>query len=318
MTSHTASLRLVLLALLALSVASCGGDDVPPVDTDSGAPDAAPQDAAPSDAARPDAALDDAGARDAGDVDAFGCPDSDGDGHADAACGGDDCDDTDVSRYPGATEVCNGGVDDDCNGLADIADGVCVPCPTGYTGIDGSCTDVDECVVGGFCGLGSTACINVPGSFVCTCGVGYFASTPAGSLCENVDECAAAMNPCGVGTCTDNAGSYACSCPAGYRLAGAPVLTCVDIDECAENTDQCTDAAPTPVCVNSGGSYACVCPTGYEGSGRVGVGCTNVDECARGTADCDPLAACADTVGSFTCTCPAGYLGTAHGAGGCV
>jgi len=33
-----------------------------------------------------------------------------------------DCDDSDVAVNPGATEVCNGGVDDDCNGLADEAD----------------------------------------------------------------------------------------------------------------------------------------------------------------------------------------------------
>jgi len=33
-----------------------------------------------------------------------------------------DCDDGDIDVNPGATEVCNGGVDDDCNGLADEAD----------------------------------------------------------------------------------------------------------------------------------------------------------------------------------------------------
>lgn len=44
------------------------------------------------------------------------CPDADGDGHESAACGGDDCDDHDASRYPGATEVCSyDGHDEDCN-----------------------------------------------------------------------------------------------------------------------------------------------------------------------------------------------------------
>lgn len=44
------------------------------------------------------------------------CPDRDGDGYADVACGGNDCDDSDARRYPGATEVCDpAGVDEDCD-----------------------------------------------------------------------------------------------------------------------------------------------------------------------------------------------------------
>ncbi len=50
-------------------------------------------------------------------------PDADSDGHADAACVdatgrplGDDCDDSDATRHPGAEEVCDSdGVDEDCD-----------------------------------------------------------------------------------------------------------------------------------------------------------------------------------------------------------
>jgi hypothetical protein len=42
------------------------------------------------------------------------CEDLDGDGYESTACGGDDCDDTDATRYPGATEICDGN-DEDCN-----------------------------------------------------------------------------------------------------------------------------------------------------------------------------------------------------------
>ncbi len=44
--------------------------------------------------------------------------DSDGDGYDAIADGGTDCDDTDASVHPGAVEVCDNGVDDDCDGTA--------------------------------------------------------------------------------------------------------------------------------------------------------------------------------------------------------
>ncbi len=44
------------------------------------------------------------------------CVDADSDGHQDAACGGDDCDDSNADIHPGATEVCGDGIDQDCNG----------------------------------------------------------------------------------------------------------------------------------------------------------------------------------------------------------
>lgn len=43
-------------------------------------------------------------------------PDFDGDGSAAVACGGNDCDDNDRTRYPGAAEVCDrDGKDEDCD-----------------------------------------------------------------------------------------------------------------------------------------------------------------------------------------------------------
>ena len=62
------------------------------------------------------------------------CLDSDGDGYANDACGGTDCDDADAAIHPGATEVCNG-VDDNCNVLVD-EDYVSLPTTCGI----GACT----------------------------------------------------------------------------------------------------------------------------------------------------------------------------------
>jgi hypothetical protein len=254
-------------------------------------------------------------------------PDMDGDGFVPIACCngvgncGTDCDDSHASVNPSVIEVCNGGIDDDCNGLADIADGVCVPCGTGYTGFDGECTNIDECATNP-CGTTSTSCLDTVGSYTCTCVAGYAAGgIGGGGTCADIDECA--LGACGGGAsgCVNAVGSYACSCNAGYT-APATGGTCTDVNECALGTDACTDAPVPAGCSNTTGSYVCTCPTGYGGTGRGVGGCVDVNECTAGTHDCDtsPLAICANTVGSFTCACPSGWSNPSagHGASGCA
>ena len=69
------------------------------------------------------------GLADCDDADCQAQVDADADGHLGGLCGSD-CDDSDPTVHPGATEVCDNGKDDDCSGLADCEDGACVETAT--------------------------------------------------------------------------------------------------------------------------------------------------------------------------------------------
>jgi len=125
--------------------------------------------------------------------------------------------------------------------------------------VTGVCPDVDECLEGtDDCDVNAT-CANTPGSFTCTCNVGYSGD---GATCTEIDECVAGTDNCSAdASCTNSPGSFSCLCNVGFTGDG---VSCTDIDECAAATDNC-DANAT--CSNTPGSFSCVCNPGYGGDG---------------------------------------------------
>ncbi|XP_066540517.1 latent-transforming growth factor beta-binding protein 4 isoform X2 [Hoplias malabaricus] len=168
----------------------------------------------------------------------------------------------------------------------------CVSCSSGFTLINGRCSDIDECVqVPAPCTNG--LCENTQGSFKCVCRVGFRLQA---NTCTDVNEC---ENPrlCPGQECLNTPGSYRCeSCRSGYTFRNGQ---CSDVDEC-ENELQC----PGQKCVNLPGSFNCVpCNPGFE---IVNGQCTDMDECSQTPAPCSN-GHCENTHGSFKCVCRRGF-----------
>ncbi|XP_066997488.2 fibrillin-1 isoform X2 [Anabrus simplex] len=133
-------------------------------------------------------------------------------------------------------------------------------CKDGFRQEGNSCPDIDECSESK--GLCHHKCINVWGSYRCSCNPGYTLQADNRS-CHDIDECEEFKDRklC-IGICVNEPGSYTCRCPNGYRL-GSDGRTCQDINECMTGTPcQGRDE----VCVNTLGGYRCVainCPARF-------------------------------------------------------
>lgn len=184
-------------------------------------------------------------------------------------------------------------------------------CPSGYIFQNGTCEDVDECVLSP-CGSNATGCNNIGGSYECACATGY-AAPAAGGSCADIDECVVSA-PCGSNSssCSNRDGTYSCACSAGYS-APSQGGTCANINECAETPDICGVGS----CEDDEGSYSCSCPEGYSAPVTAGT-CENVDECTETPGVCGSNASrCSDSEGSYVCECESGYEAPASG-GSCI
>ncbi|XP_039370875.1 adhesion G protein-coupled receptor E1-like isoform X5 [Mauremys reevesii] len=183
---------------------------------------------------------------------------------------------------------------------------------------ENSCQDINECLgpSPADCGLNAN-CIDVPGSYYCTCSDGYeFSSGKAKfrdvreNTCRDIDECQGHAN------CINVPGNYLCKCIDGYgkaKFTHASENSCQDIDECLGPSP--ADCGPHAICTNVPGNYSCSCIDGYKlSSGKANFthasenSCRDIDECqGPSPADCGPHANCANVPGSYYCTCIAGY-----------
>uniref|UniRef100_A0AAY5L311 Hemicentin 2 n=1 Tax=Esox lucius TaxID=8010 RepID=A0AAY5L311_ESOLU len=95
-------------------------------------------------------------------------------------------------------------------------------CPIGYTNRDGTCVDVDECLLRNPC---QHECRNTIGSFQCLCPQGYQLLSN-GRSCKDIDECAVQNIQCGHNQmCFNTRGGYQCldtPCPTSYHRGGSP------------------------------------------------------------------------------------------------
>ncbi|XP_039370633.1 adhesion G protein-coupled receptor E1-like [Mauremys reevesii] len=192
--------------------------------------------------------------------------------------------------------------------------GLCIAlCLWGTVAQNHGVQDINECLGPSPPDCGPNAhCMNVPGSYYCTCSDGYEPSSGKAKFRDfcRVFECQ------GHASCINVPRNYFCKCIDGYgkdKFMHARENSCRDIDECQGPSP--ADCGPHANCTNVPGSYYCTCIDGYKpSSGKAKFthasekSCQDIDEC-RGPslADCGPHANCTNVPGSYYCTCIDGY-----------
>ncbi len=195
-----------------------------------------------------------------------------------------DCDDTNPLVNPGRYEVCNDGLDDDCNGLRDSNDPACQTCKQGRSCTDGwSCSVGSETCDGGCCASCPAVADPVCGKDEC-----LFPGAPGLDGCQTAQVCRTCASSCGNEwnpVCGTDYATYQNGCLA--LAAGVQVL---HEGYCwwAEGVQCSGPAGSTTVCGPSGNFYCRdTCPTcdGLRPMRCTGLGnCLSDLDCPAGLA----------------------------------
>ncbi|MFO0651505.1 MAG: putative metal-binding motif-containing protein [Polyangiales bacterium] len=238
--------------------------------------------------------------------------DDDNDGHVASTCGGDDCDDGNRARHPGATDTCGNGIDEDCDGsdrgccmsaqpcatacgsmgtqtcTAAGAPDRCVPPAESCNGRDDDC---DGAIDNTFaCARGSTtACTTSCGSTgmtTCTDGCAAGPCMPPAEACNGRDDncngtvdegCCASSMPCT--TACGTMGLTSCTAMGTPGACAPPAETCNGRD------DNCDGMIDNGFACARGSTASCTTTCGSMGVS------TCSDACVRG-ACVPPAEAC--------------------------
>lgn len=116
--------------------------------------------------------------------------------------------------------------------------------------------EVSQCIYNP-CTIGT--CIeDMVGGYTCQCPRGYEFTN---GVCEDINECAVALDLCLPGACINTIGSYQCRCPKGFQSSSSG---CVAIRQC-EIPGICGVGVAGTRCMDFvDGSFQCSCPMGYQ------------------------------------------------------